>query len=308
LLKETHKDVQMLNDEQRELRRTGLGGSDISTLLGLNPYSNLHQLYLEKVEGFTQDLSQKEAVIWGNLLEDSIAKRYAFITNRELAESGTVRHHLYPYFVATPDRLILNERRGLEIKNVGLRSSNLWGISGSKQIPEYYYTQVMHYLFVFDYDFWDVAALIGGNELRIYEFERDREFDRIIIEAGTDFWQKHVEAKVPPAIDYAMPNAKALVKRMYNDVVKQETVELDDQITQWRDVWLEAKDIIKKYQSVADGAQAHILGEMKNAETGMLKDGTSFVRRLIKTKGFTVPASEYVNFTYKKGKIDDHEH
>lgn len=291
----------MLNDEQRALRRTGLGGSDIATLLGLNPYGSAHQLYLEKVEGYSQDLSDKESVIWGNLLESAIAERYSQITGKEVYESGTIRHSIYPYFLGNCDRLTRLEKRGLEIKNVGFRMANTWGESGTKQIPEYYYTQIMHYLFVFDYDFWDVAVLIGGQELRIYTFERDKEFDQIIIDAGTKFWKEHVEAKIPPPIDCEAPNAKELIKRIYNKV-NEDIIELDDQLIKWRDVWINAKAEVKKYQAIADGAQSHILGEMKNAERGILRDGSSFVRKLIKTKEHTVSASEYVNFRYIKGR------
>ena len=294
----------MLNEEQKKLRRSGLGGSDISTLLGLNPYSNRLQLYLEKVEGLEIDLSDNEAIVWGNLLEEAIANRYSEVTGKEVYSSKTAFHPKYHYFLANPDGLIRNEKRGLEIKNVGIRSSHLWGESGSQIIPEYYYTQVMHYLFVMDYDYWDVAVLIGGQELRIYTFERDREFDQIIINAGTQFWKEHVEPKVPPDADWNAPNSKSILKNLYGKSDGEE-IDLGDELVKWRDVWLEAKEILKKYHQVSDGAQSHILASMRNSTLGKFSDGSSFVRKVVKVKEYTVAASEYINFSFKKGSTNE---
>lgn len=294
----------MLNDEQKKLRRSGLGGSDISTLLGLNPYSNRLQLYLEKVEGFEPDLSDNEAIVWGNLLEDTIAKRYSEITGKEVYESNTVVHPAYPIFLANPDRIIKGEKRGLEIKNVGNRTASLWGESGSQIIPEYYYIQIMHYMFVLDYDFWDVAVLIGGQELRIYTFERDKEFDQIIINAGTKFWEDHVLAQNPPDVEYNSPNSVSILRNIYNKVEEQ-PIDFADDLIKWRDVWLEAKDILKRYQQISDGAQAHILSEMRNSILGKFSDGSSFIRKVVKTKGYVVEPTEYITFTFKKGKDNE---
>lgn len=291
----------MLNTAQIEARKNGLGGSDMATVIGVCPYKTEHQLYLEKT-GLIEpkDLSDRESVVWGNLLEDAIARRYAEITGKEVyAIDEPVIHPDYPYFVANPDRLIKGEKRGLEIKNVGVRMSGLWGPSGSTEIPEYYVPQVMHYLFVMDYDFWDLAVLIGGQELRIYHFERDREFDDIIIDLGTKFWKNHVEKRIPPAADWNHTSGKELVKRLFPDVSDEE-IALPNEFVRWRDVWLEAKEQVKAYQQVVDGAQAHLLSGMKGAGVAKLPDGSSFTRKLVKTKGYMVPDSQYVDFRFKK--------
>ena len=41
-----------LTAEQLEIRKTGVGGSDIAVLLGLNPFKTTHELWLEKDDSY----------------------------------------------------------------------------------------------------------------------------------------------------------------------------------------------------------------------------------------------------------------
>lgn len=291
----------MLNTKQIDARNKGLGGSDMATVMGICPYKTEHQLYLEKT-GLLEapDLSDKENVIWGNLLEDAIAKRYAEVIGKEIyAIDEPMIHPEFSYFVANPDRLIKGEKRGLEVKNVGSRMAGLWGPSGSQEIPEYYVPQIMHYLFVMDYEYWDVAALIGGNELRIYHFERDREFDDIIKDLGTRFWLEHVEKQIAPPADWMHISGRELVKRMFPTVLEEE-IELPDECLKWRDVWIESKEEAKNYQKVADGAQAHLMAAIKTASVAKLRDGSCFTRKMVCRKGYTTSDTQYVDLRFKK--------
>ena len=51
-------------------RALGVGGSDMSTILGLNPYSTPYDLWLEKTNRQQpEDISGKWAIVKGNALE-----------------------------------------------------------------------------------------------------------------------------------------------------------------------------------------------------------------------------------------------
>lgn len=291
----------MLTEKQKDLRRTGLGGSDIATLLGLNPYKTPFELYQDKVHGNT--VEERESMYWGNALEEPIARRYAELTGRNLIECDTVRHPTYPYFLANPDRLINDSRIGLEIKTVGPRQTKLWGEAGSQIIPEYYYPQIMHYLFVFDYDEWDVAALLNGQEMRLYTFKRDKEFDQIIIDAGTKFWKEHVEPQIPPPISYTDPNSLILVRKLYKNIQPVETQLFH--VEPWKQIYLDAKQKAKEFNGVMDEAMVHILEAMEEAEKGLFEDGSYFLRKKVSVKGYTVQPKDYISFSYKGVKKDD---
>ena len=283
-----------------EARRKGIGGSDIAGVLGLEgAFSTAYEVYQDKVHGIRRDLSGDERIYWGHALEDAIAKRYSQLTGAQLVCSGIFKHKKHPFLLGNPDRLILKERHGLEIKNVGEGLKHLWGESGSKDIPKSYFAQINHYMMVLDYERWDLAALFGGQELRTYSFERDLEIDEILIEHGSKFWYDHVQKQIPPEIDYSNTRIQELIKKKYN-LVSEKTVRLDDQI-EIVDQYEEAKKHIKHYEKIKSESEARILDAMQDAGVAYLADGRHFLRKKIQRKGFTVQPSEYIKLDLKKG-------
>ena len=75
----------------------------------------------------------------------------------------------------------------IEIKCVSEYKRSEWD---NDQIPQYYLTQVMHYLAVTGLDTAYVCALIGGNSMIIREVHADEEMIAMLIACEKDFWQK----------------------------------------------------------------------------------------------------------------------
>lgn len=300
----------MLTEKQREQRKSGLGGSDAATILGLNPWKTRYELYQEKAEGieFESDKEEDDDVpsTWGNLLEEVIAKRYQEKTGHELYEVDTLYHKTHKFMLANPDRLIRDlgdgVRRGLEIKNVGWRAALKWGDAGTKLVPENIYPQVAHYMAVADYDEWHIAALIGGNDFRTYTFERDMEFEEILLEEEHKFWANHVLKKNPPEVEYSTKGME-LIKKKY-DKIEFNRVELPESMLHWKDVYLESKELATKYKKASDMAKTHILEALQNNEMGVLPDGSSFIRKVRNIKGFTVEPRQDIILDYKALKVD----
>lgn len=286
----------MLTKEQRLLRQSGIGGSDVGILLGYNTNSTPLNLYLKKVNPLEdEDVSDNEAIYWGNSFEPNIARRYEELTGHKVLASDTCRHPEYPFILATPDGLIEGMKKGLEIKTVGKRAREHWE---NNKIPKSYFMQVQHCMFVLDYDEWDLAALFEGQELKIYNFKRDKGFDKIILDVCSEFWNEHVIPQIPPPVDFSSPLALEAVKALY-DKVDPTQVELDDDTQNWVKIWTEAKEQVKKHEAAVKTAQAHLLDKMGNNNTGILPNGTMLVRKEINTKGYSVGPSKYVTLTYK---------
>ena len=294
----TAEEIELNTPEDFDVRRTGVGGSDIAAVLGISPYKSAYEVYEEKVNGLKQDLSDNEKVVWGQLLEEPIAKRYEQVTRKKLSITNIIRSGDYPFLIASPDRVISNEKRGLEIKAVGEHTKHLWGESGSQLIPEYYYLQIAHYMLVLDYQAWDVAALIGGQELRIYSFERDKEIDDLIIQGAFDFWTNHVQKKIAPPKDYSKPDVQQLIKRK-NNLVSEACVELPDEYVAIVNQLEEAKEQIKRYQSLQKEVESKLLDVIGEAGKALLPDGRMFYRKRIERKVYQVPASSYITLSLK---------
>ena len=290
-------------DEERwhELRLCGLGGSESSAIVGLNPYKQSIEVYYEKRQEIPrQDLSDNERVMFGNILEDVIAQEYSRRTGDKIArQNQLLRSKENPFMIANIDRRIVGEKRGLEVKNVDRFVANMgWGAAGTDEVPEYYLLQCQHYMSVTGYPEWTLVALIGGNELRIYNIKRNDQLIADLVRICGEFWQGVLDG-VPPELDYNAPSVTNTIKRIYPGT-DGTTIELDNNLQKWCEIERESLEHAKQYTQAAKAAKAHIQMAMKESAIAKFPDGTGYTRKVIKKKSFKVEATEYMDMRYKK--------
>ena len=178
-------------EEWLEIRGRGIGGSDVSALMGLNEYKSPLTLWLEKTGRIdSKNLSDNESVQWGIELEPVIRKKFA-AKHPEYAvqiPEGTYCSDDFPWERANLDAELVDRKTGafgvLEIKTVGERRAEDWRDGP----PDYYQTQVIHYLNVTGYTFAWFAVLIGGQKYREYRFNPDNDDRTAVREAVKQFW------------------------------------------------------------------------------------------------------------------------
>jgi len=285
----------MTDQAFHQSRQTGLGGSDIATLLGINPFSTKYKLYLQKRGELAPepDNSRTKA---GRVMEAVIA---AMVSDQEGCKlrrvNRTLRHPKYDFLIAHIDRDFVGIRKGLEIKNVSPRMAYLWGKDGQPDaVAEYYVPQPHHYMLVMDYPAFDVAAYFGGDDLRIYPMDRDPEMDELIIETAHDFWHNHVLAGIPPEPEFDHPTTLPLFKRLYPGT-NGETIDADEMIIHWAKVAEEAARKASEYDKVAETAKNHLLAFMGDSAVLKLDSNKVFRRKIIQRKPYTVEASSYID-------------
>lgn len=188
----------MLSAQEIEIRKTGIGASEIGAVAGLSPYAGPLDVYLRKA-GLVDDVTS-EAAEWGHALEPLVADRYARETGATLRPVSTMRHPREPWILATPDRIA--EKGGeewlVEVKTASIRVAHRWGEPYTDEVPEEYLAQVTWQMLVTGHRRADVALLIGGQEFRIYSVPYDEELAAALVETGRRFWLDHVIAQVPP--------------------------------------------------------------------------------------------------------------
>jgi putative phage-type endonuclease len=189
-----------LSPEQKEARRSGIGGSDVAAILGISPWKTPYDVWLDKVDPTDgDDLDGKDHIIFGNLVEPVIRAEFARRNGKTVVEADQIyRSEAHPFMVANVDGIIVGENAGLEIKTASEYSGDDWGDENTDQVPQYYLTQGLHYLAVMGWDRIYFAVLIGGNKYRQYVVERDEEAVAALIAAETKFWNDYVLAKVAP--------------------------------------------------------------------------------------------------------------
>lgn len=187
-----------------EARKKGLGASDASCVLGLNPWKTNVRLWEEKTgRAEAPDIGGKDAVRYGKEAEKHIRALFRLDFPQYVVdydEFGMRAQPERPWLFATLDGEIVERetgRRGvLEIKTTEIMRSGDWSKWDGK-VPDYYYTQVLHQLLATGYDFAILRAQIKwrkDGELQIttrhYSFEREacaEDLD-LLIAAETAFW------------------------------------------------------------------------------------------------------------------------
>lgn len=199
-------------------RKTGLGGTDISAICGLDPRRSAFDVYCSKV-GLLVDVPREENErMWaGKKLERAIADMYSDREGKPIKWSDKIdRHHERPWQLASADFFVDSkpERIGADSKNVSWEFSHLWGEDGSDDVPDWISMQMHWYLAFYDIEQWHIAALFGGNDFRVFKLKRDFELEEMLLDAGERFWRDHVEAGVPPEMT-ATPTAYAYLRARF---------------------------------------------------------------------------------------------
>ena len=201
--------VDLPREEWLKVRRTGLTGTDIGAITGMNPYSSAFQVYHDKLSEETEDYDN-EAMRQGRDLEEYVARRFTEETGLKVRKANAVyQNEEYPFMLADFDRLVVGQKAGLECKTVSAYSADKWS---DGRIPLHYQMQVQHYLAVSGFDTWYIAALIMGREFVIRKIERDEELIRNLIIIEKRFWEENVVKRIPPDPDGS---------RAYSDMLLQ---------------------------------------------------------------------------------------
>ena len=188
-------------------RTTGVGGSDMSAILGISHYATPLDIWLSKTGRNNPEKKDSWAIRKGNRLEGEL-RQWFKDTHPELeVRDGTdlsLTSRQYPHMLASLDGYLYDpasESFGvLECKTANSYRAQDWrDDDGSPCIPDYYLVQVQHYLAVTGWQWGYVIADTSGVEPLIIRFERDEEDIAAIVRAATEFW-RFVESGQMPAL------------------------------------------------------------------------------------------------------------
>ena len=205
-------------------RKNYIGGTDLASIVGLSPYKTALDVYLDKTSDDIREESSP-AMKWGSLLEDVIAKEYAEVTGYNLEiEPNVLYHPKYKFLGSNIDRWADNKKHVLECKTAGFTRGKEWGEVGTDQIPESYLVQVAFYASICDIPKVDIAVLIGGQDFRIYTYERNRELEDKLIKIACNFWYNHIEKRIPPKCINTRDMFNLFPQSNYHEIVAENNI------------------------------------------------------------------------------------
>lgn len=268
--------VTMLNTKNIErldwlkARQSGIGGSDVSAIMGLNRWKSPIDIWVEKT-AVVQDSDPKEAAYWGTVLEDVVAGEFVRRTGlRVRRRNQLLQHSLYPFMIANIDREIVGkpngQRVGLECKTAGEYRKGEWS---DDEIPAEYILQCQHYMAVTGYDAWWIAVLIGGNKFTHKLIERDEEIIQLLIEQEGNFWHQYVEPRVMPPVDGSKACKQALAKMYPQSNGLEIALDAESRELLERRAKLEERSkLLKRQLDEIENTLKTKLGEAEVGETG----------------------------------------
>jgi len=268
-------------------RKNYIGGSDLGAICGLNPYRSALDVYLDKT---SDDISEETnaAMRWGNLLEDVVAKAYSEDTGYDVEiEPNTIYHPEYSFLAANIDRWADNKRRILECKTASFLKAKEWGDLGTDQIPESYLIQNATYSAVCNVPVVDTAVLIGGQDFRIYTYERNKELEDKLIKIACNFWHNHIEKRIPPKCVNTRDTFNLFPQSNHHEIVaesnilekwerlkaaKEEEVRIQSTIEKLK---TDIQEFMRDYDVLIDG-QGNVIATWKNTAPKSLVDVKKF--------------------------------
>ena len=206
-------------DEWLQFRTSGLGASEIGTLMGVNSWKSPAELYYQKIGLIPQKAVQNMPMFMGTILENTISDIFEYwdkdeetmMKNHEQGNKirnlyqpeGYIINSTFPHLFFSPDRLVITKdiriRNGkinidnveaiVEIKTISGWSSKQW----EGGIPPSYYLQLQTYMMGLGVSKGYLVVLEDGRNFKVHEYDADEEIISSIINVTEDFW-KRVEA------------------------------------------------------------------------------------------------------------------
>ena len=281
-------------DAWLDTRREGIGGSDASAIAGVNEFTSLYEVWLDKT-GRGVEKQYTPEMRFGHLIEDDARQVFTEDTGIAVELAGLQRSKERPWQQHTPDGITADG--GLfECKSVGWRQAHHWD---DGQVADHAEVQVQHGMAVTGLTHaWVVACI--EREFIWRRVERDETFIELITDMELDFWQRHVLADEEPAMVAA---DLAIVKRLYprardGELTLSETDWLRDTLT----AHTAAAEAVKAAEAEKKRIEAELTNYIGDSEAAGWWDenGTPLIavtRKNYHRDGYTVAPTDYRRLT-----------
>lgn len=219
-------------------RKTYIGGSRVSAVLGLDPYGKTplteYESIISEQEGKI-DPEREKFFAWRKEWEPIVIKRIEREFDAKIvAVNKRYRDPEHKFLAAELDFEWLDPTTGLiengEIKTVHPLAFNErggWGEAGTADVPVNYSAQCMHGLGVMGRRKTVLVAMAGIDTFVHYNIERDDEVIAAMRARCVSFWIDNVLARLPPD-PVSLDDCMRAMKRL-----RGKPVEADEQMYDW---------------------------------------------------------------------------
>lgn len=259
--------------EWHELRRTGIGGSDIAAICNASPWTSPFALWAKKTGRIPDDYVPSEAAEWGTRLESVVLDKFEeqhpelFVTR----DVGTWAHSERPWQLANPDAIAhdADTRTDYIIEVKTSRYEDDW----ADGVPAYYRTQVQWYLQTFGFSKAYVVALFAGSKYREFEIDADS-FEQATNLEQVEMFRKYLDEDIQPDYDGALSTYET-IRELHPNIDPESEVELGDLGVYYFLAVMEHE----KSEAHLNEMKSRVLDAMGSAKRGMIDDEWKVTRQ-----------------------------
>lgn len=234
--------------EWLELRKSGIGSSEVATIVGLNPWETPYQLWRRKL-GIDEPKDENFAMKAGHYLEDAVSRFWSDETGREIIKRSAgdwlIRDNDRPFLQVSPDRTywLTGEKHNDANKGI-LECKTTQMTVDAEDLPKHWFCQVQYQLGVAGLEHGSLAWLCSGREFGYRDIDLVPDFYGWLVQEVEKFWKDNVLAKVEPS---AVSVKDVLLK--YNRHSDGKIVEVGEDIF---DACSELKEVKKQIAELDD--------------------------------------------------------
>jgi putative phage-type endonuclease len=266
-------------EEWLDVRRQGIGGSDVAAILGMDKRRGPLHVYLDKRGELEERRDPKldRSARRGQKLESLVAELFAEETGLAVVDPpGTLQHAEHPWMLVNIDRAVFEQQGGeldgyggvLECKTRTWRSARTEDWRGEEP-PDGPAIQACWGMAVTGYRKAWVAGLLDDDFVH-FRLAYDQELIDHLVKAVSDFWHEHVLAGVPPepgdleATDELLSHLWDVKADSIRFFSPEEVAEADKLIARRRELLDERKELKRELEGIENKLK-HKLGDAEIA-------------------------------------------
>ena len=225
--------------EWLKYRESGIGSSEVGTILGLNPFETPYQLWRRK-KGLDAPKQENFAMKAGHYLEDAVSLFYRDETGKEIIKASAgdwlIVNNDREYLRVSPDRTFWIPGRTKSDHKKGILECKTTQMEvDADKLPQNWFAQLKYQLGVAELEQGALAWLTMGREFGYRDIMFDKEFFGWMVEEVDKFWTDNIIGNQEPPL-YNVDD----VVRKYPKNISGKTVEADEKLV---DICRELKEI-----------------------------------------------------------------
>lgn len=247
-------------------RQSGIGSSEVGTILGLNPWETPYQLWRRKM-GMDAPKEENFAMKAGHYLEDAVSRFFEDATGKQIIKASEgdwlIVNKEKEYLRVSPDRTFWLPGMPKNNKNKGILECKTTQMSVDQEnVPMHWYCQLQYQLGVAELKYGALAWLTAGRSFDFREYEFDAEFYEYMIGEVDRFWIDNIQGKQEPLMynveDVLLRNPRHVESKKVeaDGMILEAYLELKEMKEQLAEIESKKKELEEKIKMAIGDAEA----------------------------------------------------